>query len=134
MAALQASTVRNKWNVSDFPPAKRSDIVVKAANTIYKGALVDLDSGEMIPATNATGAIGFADDDYAAGEYATAEYDHFLFLDVTGVTGKGNIGAVVYATTDNDFTTSSQTTIVGYVHDYQNGQAIVRITLGQTVV
>jgi len=131
--ALSANTVRNAWNISDFPPAKRTGLTVKAGSTIYKGSACGLSSGELIVSTGSEACIGFATDDYDAGDTdAEVQYMHFLFLDVTGVSSKSGIGSTVYASDDDTFSTTPGTTIIGRVHDYQNGQAIVRISLQST--
>lgn len=131
--ALSSNTVRNSWNISDFPPAKRSGLTVKAGSTIYKGSACGLSSGELIVSTGAEVCIGFATDDYAAGDTdAEVQYMHYLFLTVTGVSSKAGIGSIVYASDDNTFSTTPGTTIIGRVHDYQNGQTIVHVTLQST--
>jgi hypothetical protein len=130
MSAVTAAVIRDQYNASQWPQLVRpAPVVVKAANTIYKGTWVSLDGVNAVPAAGTAACIGIAIEDYAAGEGALIAYDHMLYVPISGVTNS-SIGAAVYASNNNDLTLTPNTSIVGTIVGVETtGIAIVHITL-----
>lgn len=132
--ALTAATTHKYWQLTEYPPIARPALTVKAANTIYKGAVVAQSSGEAIPASSTNENVGIARQSAAAGEEVVVDYNHMILATISGVT-VANIGDPVYTSADDTFTLSSSgTAVIGYVVGVETaGTAVVHITCGQTV-
>lgn len=128
MSALTGAEPRTRWDLSEQKPLVR-EMVVKAANTLYAGSYVGKDGANAVPTNGTFPLLGVSQNNYAAGETAIIEFWHCIVVPISGVT-KANLGAAVYATTDNDLTLSVQTSILGTIIDVpETGTAIVHVTL-----
>lgn len=110
-----------------------NDIPAVAADIIYAGAAVgDNGSGYGRPLVAADPFLGFAHQQTdnsagAAGDlYIRLRPKGYVVLNVTGVTGVGDVGDPVYASDDNTFTlTSTSNSAIGKVHRHESGTRCV---------
>lgn len=109
------------------------ELPVVATDIIYEGAAVgDNASGYARPLVAADPFLGFAEckvdnSTGAAGDKSVrVRVRGQIVLAVTGVTGVGDVGEVVYASDDDTFTlTSTSNTAVGKVARYISGTTVV---------
>jgi len=120
-------------NVNRVYELKNMNTLPVAANVrIFKGAALGWASGYIRPLVAGDVFAGFAQREAnnlggAAGAIdVEIESDYRIALDVGGITGTANLPALVYASDDNTFTTtSSGNSLIGKAMRYQDGKTIV---------
>lgn len=99
---------------------------VKAASTIYQGAVVGYNAG-AIPAAATNQNLGIAQNYAAAGE--TVRVRTGQIIEVT-VAGTANVGVPVYTTADDTFTAvSTSASLIGYIVGIGRNDATKRLVL-----
>lgn len=103
-----------------------------ATDIIYEGAAVGTASGLARPLAAADPFAGFAMEkaDNAAGSAGDKSVRirtrGRVSLEVTGVTGVGNLGAKVYASDDDTFTlTATDNSLIGVVSEFVSGTTVI---------
>lgn len=129
MAALAAATPRDYEGESIF-----NHLPVKSGVTVYQGGAyaIEIATGKVyVPVGNTANErfVGFADET-VVGDGTTRvrlRAECMPVLSVTGVGGDDDVGAVVYATTDGDYslTDSGSDLPIGVVHRHVSGTTCV---------
>ena len=110
-----------------------NDLPVIASDIIYEGSAVgDNGSGGARPLVSADPFWGFStakidnSDGSAGDENVHVIEKGYIQLEVTGVTGVGDVGDDVYATDDDTFTlTSSGASSIGTIVRYVTGTTVI---------
>ncbi len=142
MAALTANTTVQTKALNEIFGGRILKFDVIAADIIYKGALVELGTNGVQPASGDEGthAIGIAMEkvDNSAGLVGAKQVDvlvggAFTIAAITNLTDESQLGEAVYTASDNvaDLTNVTTNTFVGNVAGYTGGAGnrfIVKMT------
>lgn len=90
-------------------------VVVAAATTIYKGAIVSLDAnGNLVNASSTLPCFGISEGYYTAGQTAMVRFNHITRLTISSAVITDLLD-LVYATDSNTLTRTPNTCIVGRI-------------------
>jgi len=127
MATLTQDSIR-VYEIGDF-----NDLPVVASDIIYEGAIIgDNASGYARPLVAGDPFLGICERhaDNSAGSAGDinvrSRVRGLIEMPVTGATGVGDVGSIVYAADDDTLTlTAGSNTLIGWVHRYVSSTTCV---------
>lgn len=116
MSALTANT--NRLTAANPLPFERF-ATVKTGEVLYEGSITQVDgTNGAEPADGSQAVVGVSKDYFEAGDLATIEYRCIQRFELAGaVRSETYLGAIVYASNDNDVTLTPNSAPLGEIVD-----------------